>query len=146
MIFKQIHEIVSGQKTQTRRVVKPGEEARYFPWGEIEWVGSSNGKAKWRLWNDYAVVPKRGARTYIHEGHPLRIVITGIRQERLHDITEEDAQAEGVRDCAEYKRLWRSINKTRGTRWDDNPLVWVIEFCIADHIVATASMVDGCEA
>ena len=27
MIFKQIDEILSGQKTQTRRVVKPGPEA-----------------------------------------------------------------------------------------------------------------------
>ena len=26
MIFKQVDEILSGQKTQTRRVVKPGEQ------------------------------------------------------------------------------------------------------------------------
>lgn len=145
MIFRQIPEMLKGIKTQTRRVVKPGEASHRSPWGEIEYV-STNGKRKWGLWFDYAVQPKRGARTYIHEGHPLRIVITGIRLEHLHDITEDDAQAEGVPDRAEYERLWRSINKTRGTRWDDNPLVYVLTFRLADHFNRAGEMVEGGEA
>lgn len=70
--------------------------------------------------------------------------ITGVRIERLQDITEDDAKAEGVeiRPSAgiasnvckgspgpaqfEYYALWESING-KGS-WDLNPWVWVYEF------------------
>ena len=60
---------------------------------------------------------------------PLRIRITAIRQERLQDITEADAKAEGVADVEAYRALWQAINgKTPGARWDANPTVFVLEF------------------
>lgn len=72
-----------------------------------------------------AELEKRGFR-------PLRIRITAIRQERLQDITEADAKAEGVGSVEEYRALWESINgKTPGARWADDPLCWVLTFEVA---------------
>ena len=162
MIFKQVDEILSGQKTQTRRVVKPGE-GMY----EASLALTAAGNVKWAVGKTYAVVPKRGlpgvwwkrvgtvALTHngMHEYHypsnpdaaaialpvtradlekrgfqPLRIRIVAIRREHLQDITEADAKAEGVSSKGEYAKLWNRINKRKGTRWSDNPLVWALTF------------------
>ena len=77
--------------------------------------------------------------------HMLRICsritleITDIRVERLQDITQADACAEGVllqslEDCDSFNttperqfcKLWKDINGPES--WDKNPFVWVIEF------------------
>jgi hypothetical protein len=72
--------------------------------------------------------------------NPLRIRLTAIRQEYVQDISEEDALAEGYGDWPYdpnvkhpnyfdwYRDLWQSINTRKGTRWQDNPLCWVLEF------------------
>lgn len=75
--------------------------------------------------------------------------ITGVRVERLQDISEADAQAEGTTPipdpcdhvrlaCADigcsgpqpyrtgFRALWRDINGPDS--WDANPWVWVVEF------------------
>jgi hypothetical protein len=67
--------------------------------------------------------------------------ITGVRVERLQDISNEDARAEGVLpkyadDCVAlghpynaihlYRELWGHINGAGS--WDANPWVWVVEF------------------
>lgn len=105
-------------------------------------------RTKWSIGNTYAVVPKRGYSTVMTLGskawvsgnhmdmqihaelgwQPLRIRILSIRREPLQAITEADAKAEGVADVAEYAALWDSINKRRGTRFADNPAVWVLTF------------------
>lgn len=66
----------------------------------------------------------------------LRIV--SVRVERLQDISEADAMAEGAEpvlvppdggSCPHYQgfmELWKSINGA--VSWDANPWVWVIEF------------------
>ena len=63
----------------------------------------------------------------------ITLEITGVRVERLHDISEKDAIAEGTpwNDCAGnnregYKLLWESINGAES--WATNPWVWVVEF------------------
>lgn len=80
----------------------------------------------------------------------IQLVITSVRVERLNDIIEEDALAEGIKEgCGEfdyyvpretgmalgdvqenpscaYQRLWKSINGAGS--WAENPWVWVIQF------------------
>ncbi|HEX7909151.1 MAG TPA: hypothetical protein VF534_13840 [Paraburkholderia sp.] len=85
------------------------------------------------------------------------IEVMSVRVERLQNITEEDAKAEGVGrlnaspiiywrnyqthtlgpNCDDYtclsaresyQTLWDSINEARGFGWDTNPWVWVVEF------------------
>lgn len=63
----------------------------------------------------------------------ITLEITGVRVERLHEISENDACWEGIdtsaNDCdyvKTYRQLWESINGPGS--WDKNPLVWVISF------------------
>lgn len=75
----------------------------------------------------------------------LDIEVTGIRVERLQDISEADAIAEGVaresgatgqtvrpgpRDV--FRELWDSVNAGRGG-WAANPWVWVVDFKRVAH-------------
>lgn len=54
----------------------------------------------------------------------LMLEITAIRIERVQDITDNDARAEGVPDREAFRQLWDSINAPRGYVRDSNPLVW----------------------
>lgn len=68
----------------------------------------------------------------------ITLEITGVRVERLNDISEEDAKAEGVAPSQHvitplealyrvgFLKLWQSIYGEES--WRANPWVWVIEF------------------
>jgi hypothetical protein len=90
-------------------------------------------------WKPSIHMPRTAARVWLK--------ITNIRLERLQDISEKDAQAEGVEFNGEgykvyvdvgleeyeletaywsFNSLWCSING--GESWEHNPWVWVVEF------------------
>lgn len=66
----------------------------------------------------------------------ITLEVTGVRVERLQDISEADALAEGVSAIldemrratprCDFQALWQSINGPDS--WAANPWVWVIEF------------------
>lgn len=69
----------------------------------------------------------------------ILLEITDVRAERLHDISQEDARAEGYPAAREaetggsdmdawlwFRQLWKGISGAES--WETNPWVWVVEF------------------
>ena len=103
-----------------------------------------------RLWENKMFMPARYARYFIK--------ITNVRVERVQDISEKDAVAEGVgygyrmnagwpdylnikngvctitqdTAAASFGTLWEKINGKN--LWESNPWVWVYEFELIDNI------------
>ncbi len=165
-----VRAILEGRKTQTRRVLKQ-KAIDWLPTLSHTFVASkeSTGLCPYgyqgdRLWvretfcwpEDYSIpiyrtdgeeppsmecwkpsifMPRAASR--------ILLEITDVRVERLQDISEEDAKAEGVESWAEsdkilerllarsqpsqiFKALWQSISGPES--WNENPFVWVITF------------------
>ena len=98
MIFREEHiqMILEGRKTQTRR-----RHVHVLKVGRVYRIQRS-----WYEWTD------------------IQIVITRSFQQRLGDITEEDAKKEGGYTIEEFRRVWEKINGA----WDPDEIVWVYEF------------------
>ena len=155
MLFKPelCQAILDGRKTQTRRLVKSGEACRDGITISRHWISRFTFmpppgekllkwdyiRPKWQVGRTYAIQPGRGKKAV------GRLLLTGIRKEHLQEIScggymyRSDIQQEGcpfVNDPGQmgldevewFIELWDSINAKKGTRWDDNPEVWVLEF------------------
>lgn len=153
-----VRALIAGTKTQTRRVVK-GEwiVCPYGGPGDRLWVRESH----WWFKDEHDPVtgyyppkltaedveyradgerPGRSWRPSIHMprwASRITLEITGVRVERLQDISAEDCIAEGMQSrmrehdavCDlrdQYRDLWEHINGPGS--WDANPWVWVLEF------------------
>lgn len=118
-------------------------EIRYFEWADIPKKQRQllTRIKTWEVW--------RSARFMYKFSHRYDPEITELRVERLWEITEEDAQAEGVVWISEetapntnifipcgvknFHLLWDRLNAKRGYGWDTNPWVWVISFKKVDN-------------
>lgn len=130
---------------------KPGAYCPYGQPGDLLWVKESWRKPTggellygYRLdtesndvkWENSMFMPRKASR--------LTLEIKDIRVERVQDISEEDAKAEGSQiaiadlpkpcqqaawsEKQQFSRIWDFINNKPGKSWDDNPWVWVVVF------------------
>lgn len=90
-------------------------------------IAESGFKNDSHIWHPSIHMPKEAARIWLK--------VTDVRVERLQDMTDDDAEAEGCFDYTStalgFPDVWDStIKKSDVDRygWDVNPWVWVIEF------------------
>jgi hypothetical protein len=159
---QMIDAILSGNKTQTRRPMKPQLEMTSI---DFEYAGTwkswalpmpdgsnilyPNGKAEILSMCPYGAI---GDRLRVPENPDILLEIVDIRVERLQDIAEADAKAEGIEDASGAVEFYSMIDKARqfsypldspqalfaafwdeiypqsGMQFEDNPWVWVVEF------------------
>jgi hypothetical protein len=140
ILFKgeMLRAVLEGRKTQERIIIKPQYACKTVSWGCIGGQGfgfiftghDTVVKAPWnvgdRLWVRETVNGIFDCDSFYE--------ITGVRVERLNDISEADAASEGVTlpepeletYYSGFRRLWQSINGSDS--WAANPWVWVITF------------------
>lgn len=113
------------------------DDERIKPYAFAVWSSDLIGGVEGR-WRQSIHMPRWAAR--------ILLEVIAVRVERLHDISEADARAEGARECdpasgrevllagpsqrgsfvLHYRDIWEQINGPGS--WDANPWVWVIKF------------------
>ncbi|ELI8051623.1 hypothetical protein RSF18_004363 [Yersinia enterocolitica] len=109
------------------------------PWAPIQLEADGARIGKWAGFDTPPVITEAGKlRPSLHMprwASRINLLITGVRVERLQDISDADASAEGCKissmqsgECLSdmFARLWKSIYGDES--WQANPWVWVIEF------------------
>lgn len=141
--------MLKDKKGEEHAIVYYQESAGDFEWtdsdGSPEYAKDGRERSHWK---PSVSMPRWASR--------ITLEITDIRVQRIQDITEEDAIAEGAQAGyilasptifhkglpgytetpkdyrMGYMRLWDSINLKRGYGWDNNPWVWVISFKVLE--------------
>lgn len=112
-------------------------------WVRETWCHEADGDARmkgsylYRVSNPDAVLFEDGAMTDRSPWKPsihmpraasrLTLRVTGVRVERVTEISALDAQAEGVTHSG-FRTLWDSMRAGTPFAWAANPWVWVVEF------------------
>lgn len=102
------------------------------PAGDYLYAATNAGRYAVPRWKPSIHMPRAASR--------ITLEITGVRVERLQDISIGDAIAEGIPrggpenpdgiEKREYRALWEQINGPGS--WDANPWVWVDEFKVLE--------------
>ncbi len=146
-------------------MMNEGEEEAWCPYGQVGdrlWVRETwRGKGYAHSFIEYRA--DMGCKQDVGWGHPLPVrwgdgkwkpsihmprwasritlEITGVKVERVRDISMDDAWNECVpiepswpyyEAVEHFRRLWDSINYKRGFGWDVNPWVWAITFKVVE--------------
>jgi len=164
-----VRAVYAGRKTQTRRPMYPQPDrvksGRFFRADGREIV-CPFGIPGDRLWvrerfaetEDgailYAADPIKGrsrltwlqSREMLQEDSRLTLRVLAIGSQRLQDISEADARAEGYDPAREslppikwFARLWDRLSPIESLRWAANPWLWVVRFEIVDEFLQAAS-------
>ena len=109
---------------------------RWFAWDDIP-KQQRERLSRIKTWGKW-----RPGRFMYYFTHRLELDITDEEVERLQEITDDDAKAEGCKilcdcgDCTDstprghFQDIWRGIHGYDS--WDSNPFVWVIEFKMSE--------------
>lgn len=111
----------------------------------VVWNHVASPSSGWKKWTETRAPSKVGRMipSIFMPRWASRISLEVVRVdvERLHEITDHGAEAEGVeasvlappyRFRSSFHSLWDSINADRGFGWESNPWVWVVEFKISE--------------
>lgn len=112
--------VMAGEKTQTRRLVKPNEggaiRRHLTDFVEVftakDSVAYNEGRirTKWQVGRTYAVQPGRGKSGIGY------IEITDIRREDVRNISQDDALSEGFETPLYFLQTWSALNPSAGVR------------------------------
>lgn len=162
---QMVLELWEGRKTQTRRLAS-SPLARAVP-GDRIWVRETFATAPphgYRYFATDAVHDLRKKRPAIHMprvASRLTLLVTEVRFQKLHDISEEDAQAEGIGEPylgdadppweeqaiivsrkKQYRNLWKRLHGAES--WDSNPDVVAISFIVVKANIDATRTCDLC--